>query len=29
MIRELIAQETELDGLQLEALWRITLGALS
>ena len=29
MIRELIAQESELEGEQLEALWRVTLGALS
>lgn len=29
MIRELIAQECELGGEQLDALWRITLGALS
>ena len=29
MFRELIAEECQLDGLKLEALWRITLGALS
>ena len=29
MIRELVAEESELDGAKLEALWRITLGALS
>jgi nucleoside-diphosphate kinase len=29
MIRELIAEETDLEGEKLEALWRITLGALS
>jgi nucleoside diphosphate kinase len=29
MFRELIAEECELDGLKLEALWRITLGALT
>ncbi len=29
MMRELLAEECELDGPQLEALWRITLGALS
>ena len=29
MIRQLIAQETELDGEELDALCRITLGALS
>jgi len=29
MIRELVAEECDLDGPQLEALWRITLGALS
>lgn len=29
MMRELIAQESELEGEQLEALWRITLTALS
>jgi nucleoside diphosphate kinase len=29
MIRKLTAEETELDGEQLEALWRITLGALT
>jgi len=27
-IRELIAEETDIDGARLEALWRITLGAL-
>jgi nucleoside-diphosphate kinase len=29
MMRELLAEETDLEGKQLEALWRITLGALS
>lgn len=29
MIRELVAEESELEGAKLEALWRITLGALS
>jgi nucleoside diphosphate kinase len=29
MIRELVAEECELDGPKLEALWRITLGALA
>ena len=29
MIRELLAEETEIDGDQLSALWRITLGALA
>jgi nucleoside diphosphate kinase len=29
MIRELLAEECELEGSKLEALWRITLGALS
>lgn len=29
MIRQLLAQECELDGARLEALYRITLGALS
>ncbi|TMC51598.1 MAG: hypothetical protein E6J20_15420 [Chloroflexi bacterium] len=29
MLRELIAEECELDGKKLDALWRITLGALS
>jgi nucleoside diphosphate kinase len=29
MIRELVAEECELDGAMLDALWRITLGALS
>jgi nucleoside diphosphate kinase len=29
MMRELLAQECELDGAQLEALFRITLGALA
>jgi len=29
MIRELVAEECELDGPKLAALWRITLGALS
>ena len=29
MFRELIAEECELDGQRLEALWRITLGALT
>lgn len=28
-IRELIAEECELDGERLEALWRVTLGALA
>ncbi|HEX9475387.1 MAG TPA: nucleoside-diphosphate kinase [Candidatus Dormibacteraeota bacterium] len=28
-IRELLAEETHIDGGQLEALWRITLGALA
>ncbi len=28
-IRELIAEECQLDGAELEALWRVTLGALS
>jgi nucleoside diphosphate kinase len=28
-IRELVAEECELDGAKLEALWRVTLGALS
>jgi nucleoside-diphosphate kinase len=29
LMRELIAEETEIDGEQLQALWRITLGALA
>jgi nucleoside diphosphate kinase len=29
MIRELLAEETEIDGDHLQALWRITLGALA
>lgn len=29
MIRQLLSEETDLAGAQLEALWRITLGALS
>lgn len=29
MIRQLVAEECELDGKRLEALWRITLGALA
>ena len=29
LIRELVAEECELDGEKLDALWRITLGALS
>jgi nucleoside-diphosphate kinase len=29
MIRELLAEETDIDGDQLQALWRITLGALA
>ena len=29
MIQELIAEECELDGEKLEALWRVTLGALA
>ena len=29
MFRELIAEESSIDGRQLEALWRITLGALA
>ena len=29
MIRELVAEECALDGAKLDALWRITLGALS
>ena len=29
MIRELVAEECELEGKKLEALWRITLGALA
>jgi Nucleoside diphosphate kinase len=29
MIRELLAEETGIDGAQLQALWRITLGALA
>lgn len=29
MMRQLIAEETELEGAELDALWRITLGALS
>jgi nucleoside-diphosphate kinase len=29
MLRELMAEECELDGAKLDALWRITLGALS
>ncbi len=28
-IRELLGEESEIDGAQLEALWRITLGALA
>lgn len=28
MIRELLTEECELDGAKLEALWRVTLGAL-
>jgi len=29
MIRDLLAEETEIDGDQLSALWRVTLGALA
>ena len=29
MIRQLLSEESDLDGDELEALWRITLGALS
>jgi nucleoside-diphosphate kinase len=29
MIRELLSEETAIDGDQLEALWRVTLGALA
>jgi nucleoside-diphosphate kinase len=29
MIRELLAEETDIDGDQMQALWRITLGALA
>jgi nucleoside-diphosphate kinase len=29
MFRELLAEESDVDGAQLEALWRITLGALA
>jgi hypothetical protein len=29
MFRELIAEESDVDGPRLEALWRITLGALA
>ena len=29
LIRQLLAEESDLEGTQLEALWRITLGALS
>jgi nucleoside diphosphate kinase len=29
MIRQLLSEESDLDGHELEALWRITLGALS
>jgi nucleoside-diphosphate kinase len=29
LIRELLAEETDLEGDQLQALWRITLGALA
>ena len=29
MMRELIAEESDIEGAQLEALWRITLGALA
>ena len=29
MIRELVSEECELDGEKLDALWRVTLGALS
>jgi hypothetical protein len=28
-IRELLAEESEIEGEQLQALWRITLGALA
>jgi hypothetical protein len=28
MIRELLAEESEIEGDRLQALWRITLGAL-
>jgi hypothetical protein len=28
-VKDLIAEESELQGAQLEALWRITLGALA
>jgi hypothetical protein len=28
-VRELLAEESEIEGQQLEALWRITLGALA
>ena len=29
MMRELMAEESDIEGAQLEALWRITLGALA
>jgi len=29
MIRELLAEESSIEGDQLQALWRITLGALA
>jgi hypothetical protein len=29
MMRELMAEESEIEGAKLEALWRITLGALA
>ena len=29
VIRELVAEESGIDGEQLQALWRITLGALA
>jgi hypothetical protein len=29
MIRELLAEESELEGDPLQALWRVTLGALA
>jgi hypothetical protein len=29
MIRELLAEESEIDGDRLQALWRIILGALA
>ena len=28
-IRELLAEESEIDGERLQALWRVTLGALA